>query len=117
MRLSILLICGRPSAHRCVKDHLMGYFTLLIGFLFSAIALNRIFKERYHWLAKLGYIALVLIPIVGPIFYLLIDTPVSTPPGVPPAEFHKSGGKGAGDVVPSYNRLFKSLSYWFKYFK
>lgn len=95
----------------------MGYFTLLLGFLLSAIALKRIIKTRYHWLAKVGYIILAIIPFIGPIFYLMIDPPLSTPPGVSHSEFYKSSGKGGGDVVPSFDRLFKSLSHWFKYFR
>ncbi len=92
----------------------MGYFIVLLGILLLSIALRRIFSERYHWLTKLGYVMLALIPIVGPIFYLMIDPPPSPPPGVPPDEFHKSSGKGAGDVVPSYSRLFDSLGKWLK---
>ncbi len=95
----------------------MGYFTLLLGFLLSAIALKRIFKARYHCLTKIGYITLAIIPFVGPIFYLIIEPPLSTPPGVSRSEFYKGGGKGGGDVVPSFDRLFNSLSHWFKYFK
>jgi len=95
----------------------MGYFTLLIGFLLSAIALKRIFKAHYHWLTKIGYIILVIIPFVGPIFYLIIDPPLSAPPEVSPSEFYRGGGKGGGDVVPSFDRLFNSLSHWFKYFR
>lgn len=95
----------------------MEYATLLLEFLLSAIALWRILKRPYYWLVKVGYMVLATILIVGPIFYLMIDPPDGTPPGVTSEKFWRDGGKGSDRMWPSFNPLMKSLSHWFKYFK
>jgi hypothetical protein len=92
----------------------MGYLTFCICVFLSLIALWRIIRTPYHWLTKTGYVVLALIPFVGPIFYLIIDPPASTPSGVSKEDFHASSGKGSGNVVPSYDRLLKSFGHWFK---
>lgn len=97
----------------------IGYlFLIVISLVLSGIAWRRILRKQDHRLAKLSYFVLAAIPIAGPIFYLMIDPPESSPPTVSPENFWKSiRADGGGKVWPSFAPLIESFSRFFRYFK
>lgn len=63
--------------------------------------------KKNHLLAKVAYLVLAAIPLLGPLIDLLIDPPEGTPPRVAAEEFwHPSKGT---NVWPSFDPLVKSL--------
>jgi hypothetical protein len=92
----------------------MNYFIFFAASLIATgLAWKRIFAQPYSWLARVAYLLMTLVPIVGPIFYLLIDPPESSPVAVKPEEFWHTT-KGAGPPWPSFAPLMKSLSSMFR---
>jgi hypothetical protein len=89
------------------------FFLILVWCLETGFAWRRIFSRRYSWLARATALILTLLPVFGPIFYLMIDPPESSPSGVSPEEFWQPA-KGAGRPWPSYDPLIKSLRKVFK---
>ena len=86
-----------------------GYvIVLMISTVLSALAWRRILRKKDHWLAKFGYFALAAIPLAGPVFYMLIDPPDSTPIAVSRDQFWESS-KGGGKAWPSFNPLINAL--------
>jgi len=87
----------------------MDYVILgVIWVLGTGFAWRRILSCKYSWLKTAVSLVFTLIPIAGPIFYLLIEPPESTPIAVRPEEFwhtRKSGGR----PWPSFDPLIKSL--------
>lgn len=86
----------------------MRYFLLIvIWVLGTGLAWRRIFSRRYSWWIRGASLGFTLVPLVGPLFYLLIDPPESTPVALKPQDFwHWSRG---GRVWPSFDPLIKSL--------
>jgi hypothetical protein len=84
------------------------FFLILIWCSGTGLAWRRIFSRRYSWLIRAAALGFTLVPVFGPIFYLMIDSPESSPPGVSPEEFWQPA-KGAGRPWPAYDPLIKSL--------
>jgi hypothetical protein len=89
-----------------------SFFLIVICFLTTGLAWRRIFSQRYFWLVKVACLIFTLIPIAGPIFYLMIDPPESSPTTINPEGFWLPT-KGT-QVWPSFGLLIKSLSEIFK---
>jgi len=85
-----------------------------LSLLTTGLAWRRIFALRYSWLARTMYLILTLAPIVGPVFYLMIEPPERTPVTVQQEDFWEPT-KGSARPWPSYKRLVKSLSTMFRY--
>ena len=92
----------------------MGIFLFAaISLLITGLAWRRILSSRYSWLVRLMYLILTLAPIAGPVFYMMIEPPESTPVAVQPEDFWEPT-KGAARPWPSYDRLIRSLSKLFR---
>jgi hypothetical protein len=87
----------------------MNYFILiLVWCLGTGFAWRRILSRRYSWPIRLAALSFTLLPVFGPIFYLMIDPPESSPSGRRSEEFWRPA-KGSGSPWPSYDPLMKSL--------
>lgn len=66
----------------------MSYFFLITFWLLgTGLAWRRIFSRYYSWYATVAALAFTLTPILGPVLYLMIDPPESSPIAVNPDEF------------------------------
>lgn len=92
--------------------NLSAFFLVLISLLTTGFAWKRIFSQRYHWLVSAACLMFTLIPIAGPIFYLIIDPPESSPAD-PTAGGFWQPAKGT-QVWPSFGPLITSLRAIFK---
>jgi hypothetical protein len=85
-----------------------GYlFLFIVSVLASLFAWNRILRKQDFWPIKLGYLVLATVPVAGPIFYLIIDPPESTPIAVQ-AELYWTPNRGT-KVWPSFGPLINLL--------
>ena len=85
----------------------MAYFLLIcISLVTTGLAWKRILGKDEFWVIKFGYLILSAVPLAGPLFYLLIDPPESSPIAVPPEEFWTPKNP---KVWPSFNPLINSL--------
>jgi hypothetical protein len=84
------------------------FFLILVWCLGTGFAWLRIFSRRYSWLIRAAALSFTLLPVFGPVFYLMIDPPESSPSGVSPDEFWQPK-KGADRPWPSYDPLIKAL--------
>jgi len=92
----------------------MRYFVLgLACLLTTGLAWKRILAQPYSPLVKGLFLILALAPIIGPVFYLLIDPPESSPATVKSEEYW-APRKGAGQVWPSFGPLIQALRSIFK---
>jgi hypothetical protein len=92
----------------------MAYFVLIfVSFMTTGLAWRRIFSHRYSLVVRMAYLLFTLVPIAGPVFYLMIDPPESSPATVKPEEFWQPG-RGAGRVWPSFAPLMESLRAMFR---
>lgn len=67
---------------------------------------------------KFGYFLLAAIPVAGPVFYLMIDPPESSPPAVAPENFWESiRFGGGGRVWPSFAPLIETFARFFRRLK
>ncbi|MFC5475688.1 hypothetical protein [Paraherbaspirillum soli] len=89
-------------------DSLPHLFLIIVSLIATGLSWSRIFGKRTYWPIKFVYLVLSAIPLVGPIFYLLIEPPESTPITAPTEVRWTSSAKGT-QVWPSFAPLIGCL--------
>lgn len=87
----------------------MAYITIFISVALFGIACYRIFRQEYSFAARFVNLVLVVVPIIGPIMYFMIDPPPNRPIVKSKQEIWNGGTKGT-QVWPSFDPLIRSLT-------
>lgn len=87
----------------------MSYFVFIVSLVATAVARRRSLSQPYSLPLKAFCLILTLAPVVGPVFYLIIDPPESSPSAVAPEDFWLPT-KGAGRVWPDFKSLKVAIS-------
>jgi hypothetical protein len=88
------------------------YALIMLWVAGTGFAWRRIFSCNYSWYLKLAALAFTLAPVFGPLFYLMIDPPDSSPIAVSPDKFLQPS-KGTAPW-PSFTPLIQSFASMFR---
>jgi hypothetical protein len=87
----------------------MSYLTSFVALVLIGFSWNRIFRQSYEFKAKAGYLVLTAVPLIGPIFYMLIDPPANLPINKSPHSLWSERTRGE-KIWPAFDPIIQSLS-------